>query len=495
MLNRYLFILISSFLSLLMGAQTPSCPTIHVFDALSPQANSLTVSVYQTIIHQPNQAVNVSLDFGDGSPVATSTQNSSDAYLHVITPHTYASAGTYTANVSISIPTTTCTATAAKSITVSDAACTGTLSTIKNLSTGFDRVSNTLFPSTSFGNFDPYWFMVKKQFLTGGPLYSPIPGTETYYNNVPAYVIASCAYTSVNANFINLNSNCSSGTNQPYLITYRTYFNLPSTLPLNTVYNLSMDLRADDAVYAITLNGTNLKVPGYTGAGNTYSGPSLMLNVNSCVTPGIFVPDSNYIDISVADAGVSITHLIGEILLQQCRSTCSVPKIPCENCIGSFSPTKDKKYVLSMWAREDGNANAKTTFTSPQAFIDFPSSSPVQPTLGPFTPSGAIIDGWQKIEAEFYLPPGTNYSYFSIRLNCVTGDCNFDDIRVFPFDGSIKSYVYDPTTLRLSAELDERNYATMYEYDEEGKLVRVKKETEKGIMTIQENKNNTVKKP
>jgi hypothetical protein len=43
------------------------------------------------------------------------------------------------------------------------------------------------------------------------------------------------------------------------------------------------------------------------------------------------------------------------------------------------------------------------------------------------------------------------------------------------------------------AELDERNYATFYEYDEEGKLIRVKKETEKGVMTIQENRDNIKK--
>ena len=47
--------------------------------------------------------------------------------------------------------------------------------------------------------------------------------------------------------------------------------------------------------------------------------------------------------------------------------------------------------------------------------------------------------------------------------------------------------------LRLMAELDERNYATFYEYDEEGKLIRVKKETEKGVMTIQENRANIKK--
>ncbi|HXB13923.1 MAG TPA: hypothetical protein VNZ45_18180, partial [Bacteroidia bacterium] len=60
--------------------------------------------------------------------------------------------------------------------------------------------------------------------------------------------------------------------------------------------------------------------------------------------------------------------------------------------------------------------------------------------------------------------------------------------RVFPFNGTLKTYVYDPNTLRLAAVLDERNYATIYEYDEEGKLIRVKKETERGVMTIQESR-------
>jgi hypothetical protein len=35
-------------------------------------------------------------------------------------------------------------------------------------------------------------------------------------------------------------------------------------------------------------------------------------------------------------------------------------------------------------------------------------------------------------------------------------------------------------------EMDENNFATFYEYDDEGILIRVKKETERGIMTIKE---------
>ena len=43
------------------------------------------------------------------------------------------------------------------------------------------------------------------------------------------------------------------------------------------------------------------------------------------------------------------------------------------------------------------------------------------------------------------------------------------------------------------AELDENNYATFYNYDEEGILVQVKKETERGIMTIKTTRQNLKK--
>jgi hypothetical protein len=41
------------------------------------------------------------------------------------------------------------------------------------------------------------------------------------------------------------------------------------------------------------------------------------------------------------------------------------------------------------------------------------------------------------------------------------------------------------------AELDENNYSTFYEYDDEGNLMRLKKETERGIMTIKETRQHT----
>ena len=93
----------------------------------------------------------------------------------------------------------------------------------------------------------------------------------------------------------------------------------------------------------------------------------------------------------------------------------------------------------------------------------------------------------QRIENEFTVPNAASKIFIKLK-NSGTDDVFFDDVRVFPKHGEMKSFVYDPVTLRFVAELDENNYATFYEYDEQGNLVRIKKETERGIMTINENR-------
>lgn len=155
--------------------------------------------------------------------------------------------------------------------------------------------------------------------------------------------------------------------------------------------------------------------------------------------------------------------------------------INCEDCIGSFQPSAGQ-YILSAWVKESISNNAITSFANSKIGVDAGNG------LAWFIPSGQIIDGWQRIEGTF---TANSTGAISLYLQALTNDVYFDDIRIFPYEGSMMSYVYDPITLRLVAELDERNYAKFYEYDEEGKLIRVKKETEKGVMTIQENRDNS----
>ncbi len=184
------------------------------------------------------------------------------------------------------------------------------------------------------------------------------------------------------------------------------------------------------------------------------------------------------VEVTIYSCDFNINFKINERILNCER------EIGCENCIPQFNPGKGK-YIVSAWVKQEGALPSITSYDYVYIKIYFPSSS----LAFDFYPSGQIIDGWQRIEGTFEV----NSEDMILELVSEGGDFYYDDIRIFPYDGSMISYVYDPITLRLVAELDERNYAKIYEYDEEGKLIRVKKETEKGIMTIQENRENSVK--
>ena len=154
----------------------------------------------------------------------------------------------------------------------------------------------------------------------------------------------------------------------------------------------------------------------------------------------------------------------------------------CEECIGSFSPVAGEKYVLSAWVKEEDSELSLSTYNAPRIAFFYEGDNSYSDY---FKAKGPIIEGWQRIEEVFVIPETTS----AIRIELVNQggqDVFFDDIRIYPFNGNLKSFVYDPISMQLTAELDENNYATFYEYDEDGNLIRVKKETERGIKTIQE---------
>jgi hypothetical protein len=161
----------------------------------------------------------------------------------------------------------------------------------------------------------------------------------------------------------------------------------------------------------------------------------------------------------------------------------------------SFMP-EPGKYIVSGWVKENV-AQQQITYSESNITIAIANNNAAPFYSETFKPSGAIIDGWQRILGIIEIPTTNpqDKPVLQIGLNCTspTADCYFDDMRFFPYNGNLKSFVYDEDTQRLMAELDENNYATFYEYDLEGGLVRVKKETEKGVYTIQETRSNNSK--
>lgn len=168
----------------------------------------------------------------------------------------------------------------------------------------------------------------------------------------------------------------------------------------------------------------------------------------------------------------------------------------CDDCL-SFKPEPGKEYLISAWVKEElftqvktyENPSIKIIFYNRKEALDIPAHKIDSLSI---KANGAIIEGWQRIVKKFKIPSNTITIGIQLENASPSIPVYFDDIRIHPLQGSVKSFVYDPETFKLMSELDENNYSTFYEYDNEGGLVRVKKETEKGIKTIQETRSGSV---
>ncbi len=155
-----------------------------------------------------------------------------------------------------------------------------------------------------------------------------------------------------------------------------------------------------------------------------------------------------------------------------------------------FSPSAGK-YMISGWVKENQpNSFADTTYSNAniEVKIRLANGSFQMITL---LPSGKIIDGWQRIESQVIIPNGVTEISIALAANGVK--TWFDDVRAYPADGNMESYVYHNITHRLMAKLDANNFAIFYEYDKEGNLIRIKRETEMGIVTLKEVRQNSIK--
>ncbi len=143
-----------------------------------------------------------------------------------------------------------------------------------------------------------------------------------------------------------------------------------------------------------------------------------------------------------------------------------------------FRLRKGGKYVLSYWIKAVTPAANATQYS-----LNANWGMKFGGTTFPISKKTDIIDGWQQLEMVFTVPLTASTAQLNLPVSYY-----IDDVRIYPADANMKAFVYDPANEKLMATLDENNFATMYEYDQEGNLVRKKKETEKGVMTISESR-------
>jgi len=128
----------------------------------------------------------------------------------------------------------------------------------------------------------------------------------------------------------------------------------------------------------------------------------------------------------------------------------------------------NQKYTCELWVKK---TNGNTV--SPSIIINGLSYG--------FTKVANAIDEWVLYRNNI---PVSDSASFTLVLPT---DQYYDDLRLFPSTANVKSFVYHPFKNYLMAVLDENNFATFYEYDSRNQLIRLKKETEKGIITVNEN--------
>ncbi len=156
----------------------------------------------------------------------------------------------------------------------------------------------------------------------------------------------------------------------------------------------------------------------------------------------------------------------------------SYPNAVQENTLYPFNFVQDHKFLVSLWQYIPSGTPPLNAAMN----ISIPGYANV--VLKRKTPA---IDGWAQYEGVLNIPTG----------NMLTANVNFlngggaqiiDDVRIMPLESNMKSYVYDYKNKKLVAVLDENNMATLFEYNQEGKLSRLKKETERGIITLKESR-------
>lgn len=198
------------------------------------------------------------------------------------------------------------------------------------------------------------------------------------------------------------------------------------------------------------------------------------------------IPENNY------HSAARVIHIDPCAEVSQTGATYEMQECDCHRY---FSPEIEKSYMLSVWVKEKHTGYVET-YDKAQAeiiFLDAQGSEIAGPA--PFKASGVIIEGWQKIEEIFEVPENARCIVvkFSNTEENAPEYAWFDDLRIHPEKATMRTMVYDPHSLRMAAELDENNYATFYQYNNEGILVRMNKETENGIKTAAEIRKSFVK--
>lgn len=165
-----------------------------------------------------------------------------------------------------------------------------------------------------------------------------------------------------------------------------------------------------------------------------------------------------------------------------------------------FAPDQqatNQDYLVSFWVKRAGTGLEDWTYNAQNCF-DLELDCARQENVVEKVSETALIDGWKLVKLKVTITGSTADSRavkFVFKHPSVfdTDAMYLDDVKIQPFESEVVGSVYDPLLGRMVAEIGTENFATIYEYNEAGELVRVKQETVKGVRTISETRSSTRK--
>lgn len=260
--------------------------------------------------------------------------------------------------------------------------------------------------------------------------------------------------------------------------------NLNTAVAHNTRFQQGMFEGFEDYNYSLLagcedIRGCDFKDPGFFNS-------NLGEDTTSTASASDSIAHTGRFSYRISQYGIfglvlSLDTLSNALILDTIAADPNVYVVGPNACRPSFKPTPGT-YLVSAWVNTGGACFGAESGPRINIF-----QSGGSPSLQSVFASGPVIDGWQRIYGKVEVTASAGTFRFQLQ-NSLVYPVYFDDIRFHPWLGNMKSFVYDPVSLRLMATLDENNYATFYEYDDEGMLIRVKRETERGVMTVEENR-------
>lgn len=147
-----------------------------------------------------------------------------------------------------------------------------------------------------------------------------------------------------------------------------------------------------------------------------------------------------------------------------------------------------RTYIARVWVHNSSSSNASLS-------IELTGSTAITVNTFKSDPNNITVGEWTLMTAELTVPSNFNLAQ-THAMRVVLANYNggtsantayFDDLSFHPKDAVVTGNVFDEATGLLLAQLDNENFATIYNYDHAGRLINAYKEYSGGTKKLSEN--------